>query len=72
VGALLVVGTAGGGAEDDESVGPLLVSGAGTLVEDWVGVGRLLDVGAELLDGAAGVVVRVRLGADDVVAGATG
>jgi hypothetical protein len=64
----------GSPAEDDE-LGSLLllVVGAGTLVEDCVGVGTLLDAGTWALDDdVAGVVVRARLGADDVVAGATG
>lgn len=68
-----MVGTVGTAAEDDELGSPdVVVVGAGTLVEDCVGVGALLDAGNRVLDGAAGVVVCVRLGADDVGAGATG
>ena len=73
VGALLVVGTGGTGAEDDELGGAVSLVGAGALVEDCVvGAGTLLEVNARVLVGAAGVDVLIRLGTDDLVAGATG
>lgn len=72
VGALLVVGTGGTAAEDDELGSAVSLVGAGALVEDGVvGVGTLLEVNARVLVGAAGGVdVLVRVGTDDLVAGA--
>jgi carbonic anhydrase/acetyltransferase-like protein (isoleucine patch superfamily) len=73
VGALLVVGTGGTAAEDDELGSAVALVGAGALVEDCVvGAGTLLEVNARVLVGAAGVDVLVRVGTDDLVAGATG